>query len=133
MDLKTDKKVLFCAGLILIIALGVFFLGVYNPPVKNHTVTVDGISFNAPDTSNYTNDEVVTPKGSRIYIYTDEEHNLSVSVSDSVIPGMDYEYKYDTVAEAFTRQTSLGGKFVGIEAERSDDLDMVLESLRVVD
>lgn len=133
MKLEIDKKALFCAGLILIILLGVFILGTYNPPVENHTVTVNGISFNTPIASNATTDKVVTPAGNTVYSYEDEEHNISVYVSAAPIVGMEYPFKYDEKINRFTQQTSLGDKFVGIEAKRSDDLDMILGSLSIAD
>ena len=70
-------------GLILL-ALLVSCMGVLNAidPKDNVTVTMDGVSFDAPRTSNNTTDFTKTPTGGITWAYEDYEHGLSVYVSD---------------------------------------------------
>ena len=97
---------------------------------ENKTVTIDGITFDAPTTNNNTTTFTKLDNGQINWAYEDPEHKLTVYISVDRDPSVPLQEKWDDTM-GIEQQMPLGDKWIIIYAEDFDVKDCVWKSLRL--
>ncbi len=118
------KKGGACCLFLLIIVIGAFFMfGSGDKPVENKTITVGGITFDAPVTSNNTTSFTKLDDGSITWAYEDYENNVSVYVEENMPLDYTSQETYDSLS-GYCQMRPVGEKWFVVYADNRDLKDL---------
>mgnify|MGYP003290995408 CR=1 FL=1 len=126
------KKGGACCLFLLLIVIGAFFMfgNSGDKPVENKTITVGGITFDAPVTNNNTTSFTKLDDGSINWAYEDYENNVSVYVDEEMPVNYTSQETYDSIG-GYCQMRPVGDKWLVVYADSRDLKDMCYLSAHV--
>lgn len=125
--MKTKQKIttILILGLLLVV-IGMSTVSALNK-AENETITMNGVTFNAPKTDNYTISNATDQQGGKTFTYDDKKNELYVYVCDNDAPEYSLQENWDKL-DGYSQKLYVGDKTVVACSKYSENKDFVLET-----
>lgn len=99
---------------------------------ENETITVNGVTFNAPKTDNYTITNASDQQGGKTFTYDDPKNELYVYICDNDAPEYSLQENWDKL-DGYSQKIYVGKKTVVACSKYSENKDFVIETVHASD